>query len=180
MTRALSGRPEPGEYPSYSQAYIDCVEGGDILAALSAQLESTLKLLARVDDHFAGTFVYAPGKWTIKQVLGHIIDSERIFAYRALRIARNDSTPLPGFDQDAYIPFSASNERSLSSLLDEFSVVRQATIALLRSIPSDAWLRKGLANDYGVTVRGAAFQAGGHEAHHVGILRERYLPQVKA
>src|SRR4051794_18377579 len=109
MTPSIPGRPDPGEYPSYSQIYIDCVKGADICAALSQQLESTLALLSRIDDTVAGTFVYAPDKWTIKQVVGHIIDTERIFGYRALRLARNDSTPLPGFDQDNYVSFAASN-----------------------------------------------------------------------
>jgi hypothetical protein len=178
MSRSIPGRPEPGEYPSYSQTYIDTVQGGDILRAFSEQLESTLSLLAKIDDQAAGTFAYAPGKWTIKQVLGHVIDTERIFAYRALRISRNDSTPLSGFEQDDYVPFAGSNERSLASLLDEFEAVRQSTIALFRNIPQDAWLRKGSANNYPVTVRGIAFQAAGHEAHHVKILREKYASKV--
>jgi hypothetical protein len=180
MTRRASGRPQPDEFPAYSQGYIDCVKGDDIEAALSEQLESTLKLLGRIDDHEAGTFVYAPGKWTIKEVVGHISDTERVFAYRALRFARNDSTPLPGFDQDPYVPFARSNERSLADLLNEFSLVRQSTIALFRSIPSDAWLMRGMANNHSTTVRGVGFQAAGHEGHHVNILRERYLPKMGA
>jgi len=175
MSLSKPARPEPSEYPSYSQIYIDMVEGPDILQAFSRQLESTVSLIGKVGDDVAGTFAYAPGKWTIKQVLGHIIDSERIFAYRALRIARNDSTPLPGFEQDDYVAFAASNERPLASLLEEFKVVRMSTIALFGGIPDDAWLRRGSANNYPVTVRGIAFQVAGHEAHHAKILRERYL-----
>jgi len=178
MSRPIPGRPEPGEYPSYSQTYIDTVQGGDILKAFSEQLETTVNLLAKVDDQVAGTFAYAPGKWTIKQILGHIIDAERIFAYRALRISRNDSTPLPGFEQDDYVSFAGSNECSLASLLDEFKVVRHSTIALFRNIPQDAWLRKGTANNHDVTVRAIAFQIAGHEAHHAKILREKYTAKV--
>ena len=178
MSRSIQGRPEPGEYPAYSQMYIDTVQGADILNAFSEQLETTLNLLAKIDDQVAGTFAYAPGKWTIKQILGHIIDAERIFAYRALRIARNDSTPLAGFEQDDYVPFAGSNERSMASLLDEFKVVRLSTIALFGNIPQDAWLRKGTANDHAVTVRGIAFQVAGHEAHHARILREKYTAKV--
>src|SRR5215475_3650423 len=178
MSRPISGRPEPGEYPAYSQMYIDTVQGADILRVFSEQLETTVNLLAKVDDQVAGTFAYAPGKWTIKQILGHIIDAERIFAYRALRIARNDSTPLPGFEQDDYVSFAGSNERSLASLLDEFKVVRQSTIALFGSVPQNAWPRKGSANNHAVTVRGIAFQVAGHEAHHVKILREKYTSKV--
>lgn len=178
MSRSTPGRPDPSEYPSYSQIYIDTVQGGDILGAFSEQLESTLSLLANVDDQVASTFAYAPGKWTIKQVLGHIIDTERVFAYRALRISRNDSTPLPGFEQDDYVAFAGSNERSLAGLLDEFKAVRQSTMALFRNIPKDAWLRRGSANNFDVSVRGIAFQAAGHEAHHVKILREKYGAKV--
>ena len=173
-----SGRPEPGEYPSYAETYIDTVQGGDILRAFSEQLETTRNLLVKVDDQVAGTFAYAPGKWTIKQVLGHIIDTERIFGYRALRISRNDSTPLPGFEQDDYVSFAGSNERSLANLLDELRAVRGATMALFRNIPQNAWLRKGSANNSTVTVRGIAFQAAGHEAHHLTILREKYRAKV--
>jgi hypothetical protein len=175
MTRSVSSRPERGEFPAESQVYIDCVKGDDIEAVLTEQLESTLRLLERIDDRVAGTFKYAPDKWTIKQVVGHISDSERVFAYRALRLARNDATPLPGFDQDAWDPFARSNDRSLADLLNEFSLVRQSTMALIRSIPADAWLRRGIANGHSVTLRGVAFQIAGHEAHHVRILREKYL-----
>ena len=178
MSRSIPGRPESGEYPAYSQTYIDTVQGGDILRAFSEQLETAVNLLAKIDDPVAGSFAYAPGKWTIKQVLGHIIDTERIFAYRALRISRNDSTPLPGFEQDDYVSFAGSNERSLASLLDEFKAVRQSTMALFLNIPQNAWLRKGSANNHAVTVRGIAFQAAGHEAHHVKILREKYTAKV--
>lgn len=180
MTCKASGRPQPGEFPDYSQVYIDCVKGDDIEAALSEQLQSTLKLLGGIDNNQAGTFVYAPGKWTIKEVVGHISDTERIFAYRALRFARHDSTPLPGFDQDDYVPFARSTERSLADLLNEFSLVRQSTIALFRSISSDAWLIRGTANNQSTTVRGVGFQLAGHEGHHVNILRERYLPKIGA
>jgi hypothetical protein len=180
MTRRPSGRPQPGEFPAYSQHYIDCVRGDDIEAALAEQLEATLKLLSGLDDQVAGTFVYAPGKWTIKEVVGHISDCERVFAYRALCFARNDSTPLPGFEQDDYVPFARSNERSLADLLNEFSLVRQSTIALYRSVPSEAWLMRGTANNHSVTVRGVGFQLAGHEGHHVNILRERYLPKAGA
>jgi len=175
MAISLPGRPEPGEYPSYSQAYIDTVEGGDILQAFTKQLESTVTLLSSIEDQRAGTFAYAPGKWTIKQVLGHVIDTERIFSYRALRIARNDSTPLPGFEEKDYAEFAGSNDRSLASLIDEFKAVRQSTIALFRNLPADAWMRKGSANNHTLTVRGIAFQAAGHEAHHAKILRAKYL-----
>lgn len=180
MTRRAAGRPQPGEFPAYSQVYVDCVKGDDIEVALAEQLESTLKLLSRIDDNVAGTFVYAPGKWTIKEVVGHISYCERVFAYRALRFARHDSTPLPGFEQDDYVPFARSNERSVADLLNEFSLIRQSTIALFRSVPGDSWLTRGTANNHSVTLRGVAFQLAGHEGHHVNIVRERYLPKIGA
>jgi uncharacterized damage-inducible protein DinB len=117
---------------------------------------------------------YAPGKWTVKQVLGHIIDAERIFSYRALRIARDDNTPLPGFEQDDYVANADFNSLSLTELLQEYSAVRRATILLFRHLPADAWTRRGTASDNEVTVRALAYIIAGHDQHHYRILCERY------
>lgn len=171
----LIGRPDTSEYPPYAAAYVNLVVGDDVLSILAAQLEESTALLKPVDDHRASEFAYAPGKWTVKQILGHIIDTERIFSYRALSIARNDATPLPGFEQDDYVAAGSFNERTLVSLIDELRVVRRSTIALFQNLPQQAWLRHGLANKYNVTVRGVAFLAAGHGMHHVKILREKYL-----
>jgi uncharacterized damage-inducible protein DinB len=176
MNNLTLGRPESSEYPPYAAVYVNLVVGDDILNILAAQLEQSTALLKSVDDRRASEFSYAPGKWTIKQVLGHMTDTERIFAYRAHHIARRDAAALPGFEQDDYVAAGAFNERTLSSLIDEFRIVRQSTIALLRNLPQQAWLRQGMANKYSVTVRGVAFLAAGHELHHVKILREKYLP----
>ena len=149
--------------------------GSDILPTLATQLEQTVTLLKPVDDRRASEFVYAPGKWTIKQVLGHVLDGERIFAYRAVCVARGETAPLPGFEQDDYVAGGSFNERTLNSLLEELRAVRQSTIALLENLPQQAWMRKGNANKYAVSVRGIAFMVAGHELHHVKILREKYL-----
>jgi hypothetical protein len=125
-----------------------------------------------------GNFRYAPDKWTVKDVLGHLADSERIFAYRALRIARADQTPLPGFEQDDFVRSGGFNERTLASLLEEFASVRSASLALYRSLDKDAWLRCGTANNDQISVRALAFITAGHELHHEKILEERYFPAI--
>ena len=122
-----------------------------------------------------GDFAYAPGKWTIKQVVGHICDAERIFAYRALRFARGDVAPLPGFDENAWMPAARFDARPLGDLAAELDAVRRATLALLRTFDADALARRGTANNKEISVRALAYVIAGHERHHVGILRERYL-----
>jgi len=176
MSNFTPGRPESSEYPPYAAVYVNLVVGDQILPMLAAQLEQSTALLKGVDDRRASEFSYAPGKWTIKQILGHIIDTERIFGYRALCVARQDAVALPGFEQDDYVAAGSFNERPLTSLIDEFRMVRQSTIALFENLPQQAWLRQGIANKFSVTVRGLAFLAAGHELHHVKILREKYLP----
>ena len=175
MSNLNVGRPDASEYPPYAEKYVNLVEGSDVLPALAKQLEETIALLKPGDDRRASEFSYAPGKWTLKQVLGHVIDTERIFGYRMLCFARNDSNPLPGFEQDDYVASGSFNERPLSSLLAEFRAVRISTIALLQNLPQQAWSRHGIANKHRVTVRGLAFLAAGHALHHVKILREKYL-----
>jgi uncharacterized damage-inducible protein DinB len=173
-----SGRAVAGEYAGYAQSDIDLVRGDDIVAALASQIEDTIALLQPVDDSAAGTFVYAPGKWTLKQVVHHLSDDERIFAYRCLCVARGDPRPLPGFDEKQYEQCSDSNQRSLDDLLNEVRLVRKTTLALLENLNSEAWMRRGIVNGYGATVRGLAFHIAGHELHHVRIIREKYLPSI--
>jgi uncharacterized damage-inducible protein DinB len=174
-TPAPSGRPEEGEFAPYAQTDIDYVAGNDAVAALIATLAQTMELLAPVDEDFASTFVYAPGKWTIKQVVGHLADDERIFAYRALCVARHDPRPLAGFDEKDYVPYGGFEERTLADLLEECRVVRQATLSFLSGLTPEAWRRRGMANGYPVSVRGLAFHVAGHELHHLRILRDKYL-----
>jgi uncharacterized damage-inducible protein DinB len=169
----LIARPAPTEYASYYGSYIDLV-GDDLLGDLRRNGEATHRLLGTLPES-RGDFRYAPGKWSVKEVLGHVIDGERVFAYRALRFARQDATPLPGFDQDAWMPFCDFGRRTLRSLLDEHHAVRAASLALFENLSEEAWDRVGMANDQRISVRALAFVIAGHEAHHQGILQEKYL-----
>jgi len=167
-------RPESGEYASYYGKYVTQVPEGDVVETLERQMGETLALLGGVDEESAGRG-YEPGKWSVKELVGHLSDAERIFAYRALRFARGDRTPLPGFEQDDYVSAGNFNARTLSDVTEEFAEVRRATVRLLRSFGEEAWGRRGLASDNEVSVRALAYIIAGHEAHHVRILRERYL-----
>ena len=167
-------RPEQSEYAlSYAQ-YIDLVPSGDFLQILHDQRRELVDLLSPLTEQQA-EYRYAPGKWSIKEVLGHIIDAERIFCYRLLRFARADQTPLSGFEQDPYVQNGNFSARKLSDLLEEFSAVREATISLVRSLDHDAWLRRGIASHKEVSVFALAFIIAGHERHHRIILEKQYL-----
>jgi hypothetical protein len=175
--KTASPRPAPTEYAAFYEKYIALVPGNDIVTILDAQrLQMTQLFAARSERD--GNFRYAPGKWTVKEVLGHISDSERIFAYRALRIARADQTPLSGFEQDDYVRAGAFGERTLTDLVEEFALVRGATSALFQSFSGEAWFRRGVANKSEVTVRALAFIIAGHELHHREILKEHYFPAI--
>jgi hypothetical protein len=173
------GKPDETEYLPYYGKYIALVEGGDILASLSHQLDETLSLLRSIPESQAG-FRYAPDKWSIKELVGHLIDSERIFAYRALRFARNDRTPVPGYEQDDYIREGAFDDCALSALAAEFESVRHASLFLFKHLHEEAWTRRGTANDSEVSVRALAYIIAGHELHHREILRDRYRPTEQA
>jgi hypothetical protein len=168
-------RPDETEYVPYYSKYISLVADGDVLAALEAQIAETLALLRSIPESQAG-FRYAPDKWSMKELVGHLIDSERIFAYRALRFARNDKTPLPGYEQDDYIRNASFDNCSLADLAAEFESVRRATLYLFKHLDREAWTRRGLANDSEASVRAIAYIIAGHELHHREILRTRYLP----
>jgi len=170
-------RPEPTEYAEFYANYISKVPGTDVLGVLESQRLQMLQLFAGRSER-DGSFRYAPGKWTVKEVLGHITDTERIFTYRALRIARGDQTPLPGFEQDDYVRSGAFGERSLADLAEEFGAVRSASIVLFRSFKEEAWPRRGVASQKEVTVRALAFITAGHQMHHRIILEERYFPAI--
>ncbi len=170
-------RPEAGEYAPYYERYIALVPGADATSALEAQRVRTMQLFAGRGER-DGHFRYAPEKWTVKDVLGHLADSERIFTYRALRIARADQTPLSGFEQDDYVRSGGFNERPLASLVEEFANVRSATLSLFRSFGEEAWRRKGTANKNDISVRALAFITAGHELHHRQILEERYFSAI--
>ncbi len=170
-------RPEPTEYADFYANYISKVPGTDVVSVLEAQRVQMLQLFAGRSER-DGSFRYAPGKWTVKETLGHINDTERIFSYRALRIARGDQTPLPGFEQDDFVRQGSFGDRSLSSLAEEFAHVRSASLALFRSLPDGAWARLGIASQKEVTVRALAFITAGHAMHHRIILEERYFPAI--
>jgi hypothetical protein len=173
MSATLIRRPEATEYaPSYG-AYVSQVPAGDLLAILEDQRRDTQLLLAALPEATA-LHRYAPGKWSVKEVVGHLSDSERVFSYRALRFARGDAQPLVGFDEQAWVPAAGFDRRALPDLLAELNAVRRATIALFRGCDAAALARKGLANNREITVRALAYVIAGHERHHVAILRERY------
>lgn len=167
-------RPDPSEYATFYAGYIARVPDGDLVGTLEANLEEFSRTLGSLPEAQGG-FAYAPGKWTLKEVIGHVIDAERVFSYRAMRIARGDETPLPGFDEKAWVPHSGANDRTIADLLAELRAVRAATIALLRHLSPDSVARSGIASGNGVTVRALAWIIAGHPMHHLGILRERYL-----
>jgi hypothetical protein len=173
MSVATISRPGPDESIAYYHRYIDKVAGEDITDQLASQLHEVEKLLEPVTDR-AALARYAEGKWSIKEIIGHLIDTERIFAYRLLRIARGDSTPLPGFDENAYNPEGHFDERPIAMLLAEFRSVRQSTSALFEGLPAQAWERRGIANGQPISARALAYIIVGHVFHHLGVLRDRY------
>lgn len=171
----LIAKPQPDEYPGYASMYMKWLpDDGLILMHLKDQLEKTRKFVSRLSAEQL-QLQYAPEKWTIKEILVHIIDDERIYAYRALRIGRGDVTPLPGFDQDAFVPYSRAEHRSLGSILKEYATVRKATLSLFKSFTEEDLLRRGTANGHAVSVRALLYHLAGHELHHLYIIKDKYL-----
>jgi hypothetical protein len=169
----VSARPESNEYAPYYGKYVSLVPQGDILITLEKQAPETAELLARPEAD--GDFRYAPGKWSVKESLGHVIDAERVFAYRALRIARNDKTPLPGFEQDDYVKYGPFDQCTLTALVEEFTAVRKSTVLMFRALDEAAWTRRGTASNNEVTVRALAYMIAGHELHHRRIFQDKYF-----
>jgi hypothetical protein len=167
-------RPEPGEYAPYYDRYISLISGSDILGTLDSQRRQTLLLLSG-RDQADGDFRYAPDKWNAKQVLGHVCDTERIFAYRALRIARGDRTPMEGFEQDDYVRNGPFASAPLPEIIEDYIAVRRATLTLLRNLDEAAWTWRGVANKNEVSVRALAYIIAGHELHHRRVLEEKYF-----
>lgn len=174
MTDFTSVRPHADEYPSYFEGYVSLVPPGAVLDTLEHQTVDMQTLLDGVEEARADA-AYAPGKWSLKEVVGHIIDTERVFAYRALCIARGETASLPGMNQDDYIRHANFNARRLADLTAEYRHVRAATLDLLRNLDEAAWLRRGVANGNETTVRAVAHIIAGHEAHHTRIIRTKYL-----
>ena len=174
MTAPRASRPNEGEYLPYYERYIALVPDGDVLSTLEAQMTETQALLRGLSASIS-TYRYAPGKWSVNEVIGHVIDSERIFAARALRFARNDPTPLPGFEQDDYVRNSKFDAYPVAELASELDTVRRASVFLFKHLEEPAWMRRGIANNAEVSVRALAYIIAGHELHHRQMLLARYL-----
>lgn len=170
-------RPGTGEYAEFYAGYIAALPPGDILEILEGQKEQ-LRHLAETVTGDRETFRYAPGKWSVREVLGHVIDGERVFSYRALRFSRGDETPLPSFDENFYVANADFDSRTLSSLVEEMILLRSANVLFFRELAPEKLTRVGVANTYPVTVRALAFILAGHLAHHLGLLRDRYGIEV--
>ena len=170
-------RPEASEFAEYYGKYIAKAPGTDVSGILESERQQMARLFAGRSER-DGNFRYAPDKWTVKEVLGHVIDAERIFTYRALRIARGDETPLPSFEQDDYVKNGGFSARTLADLVEEFDAVRGASISLFRSFDEVVWGRRGTASQKQVTVRALGFITAGHQIHHRMILEENYFPAI--
>jgi DinB superfamily len=166
-------RPKPGEYNAYYDRYISLIPGSDIVATLAAEFPKTVALLSTHERD--SELRYAPDKWSVKEVIGHMIDTERIMTYRALRIARGDRTPIEGFEQDDYIRNGPYADLRLADLIDEFKTVRGATLRFFRNLRAGDWTHRGIANQNEISVRALAYVIGGHELHHRHILEEKYF-----
>jgi hypothetical protein len=167
-------RPQPSEYAPYYERYISLVDSSDILNTLDEQRrQMLLTICGRKESE--GDYRYAPGKWTLKEVLGHVCDTERIFAYRALRFSRGDQTPIEGFEQDGYVQNGPFAQHSLEDVIEDYIAVRRSTISLFRNLDEAAWSRSGVANKNEISVRAMAYLVAGHELHHHKILEEKYF-----
>lgn len=167
-------KPEAGEYAEYYGRYVGSVPEGDIVATLEKQGAEFASFLRSIPET-KGDHRYAPDKWSVKEAVGHMLDGERIFAYRALRFARGDQQPLPGFEQDDYVKTAQHGRAKLADLIEEFELLRRANVLMLRHLDEVAWTRRGTASSYEISVRALAFVLAGHVAHHWGVLKERYL-----
>jgi len=169
----MTGQPLESEYAPYYSGYVAYVTEDEILPVLRSQMDALDVLLGRVAPD-RETYRYAEGKWSIREIVGHLIDGERVFGYRAFCIARGESQNLPGFEQDDYMLTAPYDRIELEDLLSELRLVRLSNIAMLRNLDEESWLRMGTANDNQVSVRALAFIIAGHARHHMGVLRERY------
>lgn len=174
MPKLTIPRPAATEYAPFHAGYVSAVPEGDVLALMKKQNGETLRMLGKLTEKKSRQR-YAPGKWTIREVVGHMIDAERVFAYRALTFARGDKTPLPGFDEVGWGNASNADTRTLKSLLEEFAAVRATTLAMIKGFGPEQLTRTGTASGHPVSVRGLVYVLTGHERHHVRILKERYL-----
>lgn len=168
------GRPEQDEYAPYYAGYVARVPEENVLGVLRSELDATQELLRGMTPEAAASR-YAPGKWSIKEVISHVTDTERIFAYRLLRFGRGDDTPLPGFEQDSYVLNSRADERDIEDLAAEFALVRRSTLSLITALDEKTWRRNGIASGAKTSVRALAYIIAGHERHHIAVLKDKYL-----
>jgi uncharacterized damage-inducible protein DinB len=173
-TAARALKPEASEYAPYYETYVSLVPAGDVVEALGRQADEVESLFASIGEERAG-HAYAEGKWTIRQLAGHVVDCERIFAYRAMALARGERQPLPGMDQDEYMAASDFDSRTLADLAAEFRHARAANVLMFRGLSEEAWTRRGVVSEREITVRALVSIVYGHGAHHLNILRARYL-----
>lgn len=171
-------RPQPGEYPDYYQTYMDQLPEGEVLHLLEKQVVELKHLLENINDSLSERS-YEPGKWSIKELLQHMLDSERIFAYRALCFSRGELASLPGYDENLYASNSMAHSRQLDEILEEYELVRRSNLLLFRSFTSEMMVLKGVANGKQMTLRGLIHVMAAHELHHMNILRDRYLQVIK-
>ncbi len=174
MTSPTYQRPAAGEHVPYYSIYIDKVPDSNVVGMMAAQVDEVKALYQGLPPGKAD-FAYAPGKWTPKEILGHMTDTERVMSYRAMCFARNDPTPLPPFDENAWVPPARFGDRSVASLLDEWIAVRRASLAFFSTLTTEATARLGTASGHPMSVRAFAFVIPGHVRHHLGVIRERYL-----
>lgn len=167
-------RPNANEYPHYFESYINEVPEGEVSAFLEQQIEDAYRQFGNLSEE-QGLYRYAEGKWSIKEVLGHITDTERIMSYRLLRIARGDTTPLPEFSEELFVNNANFDNRSIEDLLDDFTSVRSSTLSLISHLSDEAWLRIGTFSGQQGSARALAFIVAGHALHHFNVIRERYL-----
>jgi uncharacterized damage-inducible protein DinB len=171
---ASQSRPDPSEHSAYIARYVNLVPDGPIGETLARQFEEDLPIYRGISEE-KGAYRYAPGKWTVKQVLGHMIDTERIIGYRGLLAGRGDKNPIPGFEQDDYVAAANFDDRSVSDLIDEFAAVRAATVRMFTHMTDEMLLRRAVANNNEISARAAAFMIAGHERYHVAHMKEHYL-----
>lgn len=167
-------RPQTNEFAPYYRTYISLIEGDNVLPVLDAQTAELRAIFSQMPEE-KGTYAYAEGKWTLKEMLSHIIDGERIFAYRILRISRGDETPIEGFEQDDYIATSNAKNRSFADLLEEFDLQRRSNLLMVNNLSDENASRMGTASGVGISSRALTYIMAGHVTHHVGVLKERYL-----
>lgn len=173
----MSGRPEPNEYPEWYDGYVKSVPEGNIVDLLKSQLEDIVKLAANIQEDIS-FFKYAPDKWSIKEIFGHLNDTERILSCRALRFIRKDKTDIPQYDHDKYVAAANFDRIPIKKLIEEFKSIRHATVALFANVSGDDWMSAGSAGGKPFTVRAMAYIIVGHVNHHIVVLKERYLKMI--